>query len=602
MEKNTVWAVVLSTLVLIVFMLIQVTFFPAPLPEQISGQAADSGTVLVNEASSLGKSAAEESVAAAFADLAGESAEETLQEQHYVIRTGKAKVTFTNRGGDIIGYELVDHKDGDAGVEMAQNITESNRAFSMAFGSADNRIINDLFDVRQIDDYTIGFFRTFSVENDDGTASSFVLAKQYSFKPDDYMFRLDVSVDGDDGMKGLAFGNTAYTLRTSPQIGPSYNAKSDRYEYRTFMSFTGDKKKKATVGAGQTKVYDKEYTWTGVAGKYFEIIGVPLDRAAMQDVLYSCAMQSDDSSDAQVMMTRNAITSRDARDTYYFYVGPRTENDLKVYNSAEDNAWNLSGLKLNESLESTGILSWLEAFLKWCMELLYKIIPNWGVSIIILTIFIKILLFPLTKKSSLSSLKMQEVQPRMQEIQTKYKDQPEKMNAELAKLYKETGFNPLSGCLPLLIQFPLIFAMYNLFNNYFEFRGAMFIPGWIPDLSGGDSVYTLGFSLPFGMGNQVRLLPVIYVISQLIFGKITQTGSTAGTNGMQMKIMMYGMPIFFFFIFYNAPSGLLIYWTVSNLLQLVQQLILNRVVKAKRAEMERNKEEQKKVFVPRKKK
>jgi YidC/Oxa1 family membrane protein insertase len=135
----------------------------------------------------------------------------------------------------------------------------------------------------------------------------------------------------------------------------------------------------------------------------------------------------------------------------------------------------------------------------------------------------------------------------------------------------------MSGCLPLLIQFPIIIAMFNLFNNYFEFRGAMFIPGWIPDLSVGDSLMTFNFNIPF-LGNALRLLPVIYVASQLLFGKLTPTAP--GGSNMQMKMMMYGMPIFFFFIFYNAPSGLLLYWTTSNVLQLVQQLIINKTLAA----------------------
>ena len=183
---------------------------------------------------------------------------------------------------------------------------------------------------------------------------------------------------------------------------------------------------------------------------------------------------------------------------------------------------------------------------------------------------------------------MKQIQPKVDEIQAKYKDQPEKLNAELTKLYKEENYNPLSGCLPLLIQFPILIAMYNLFNNYFEFRGAMFIPGWIPDLSVGDSIVALDFNIPF-LGNHIRILPVIYLISQLLFGKLTQTNTATGSSATQMKIMMYGMPIFFFFILYNAPSGLILYWTVSNILQLVQQLIINKMVAAKEAEMELNK-------------
>ena len=601
MEKNTVWAIVLSTIVLVVFMVIQTTFFPAVSIENTTiDQSNQNVSELINTTNNTAKNESENILDKVSSENISD--ENVFTETYYTITTNNAKITFTNRGGDIVSYELLNHKDGDLGVQMADNITENNRAFSVSFGNRNNPIINDVFEVKQINDYTIGFFKNYEIKNSDGSISSFVLAKKYEFLPDDYMFRLDISIDGDENFKGLNFEDAAYTIRTSPQIGPYFNVKNNKYEYRNFMSFSNNKKKKTMITPGQTKEFNKPYTWTGVAGKYFEIIGIPVNNSSMKDSFYSCVLTNNDYFNSQVMMTRNPISSNNNSDVYYFYVGPRTEQDLKIYNQADKNGWNLSNLRLNDSLESTGILSWLEAILKWCLEMIYKIIPNWGVSIIILTIFIKILLFPLTKKSSLSTLKMQEVQPLIKEVQDKYKDNPEKMNIELAKIYKEEGFSPMSGCLPMLLQFPLIFAMYNLFNNYFEFRGAMFIPGWIPDLSVGDSIYTLNFNIPFGIGNQIRLLPLIYLVSQLIFGRVTQSTNAANGNATQMKFMMYGMPLIFFFIFYNAPSGLLLYWTVSNALQLVQQMILNKVMKAKRAEMERNKENEKKVFVPRKKK
>lgn len=588
MEKNTLIAIVLSTIVLITFTVLQTVVFPPKPAEEV---------VVEQEVPLTAEVVASEGVSSGSLAMAYSDSEEAIQEQEIVINTGKARITLTNRGGDVIGYELLEHRDGESGVEMADNISAQNRAFSIALGGAENGIIQDLFHVKKIDDYTIGFYKTFQ---DSRSSGKYILAKQYTFKPDDYLFRLDVTVEGSDGMNRLSFGDAAYTIRTSPQIGPFYNAKSNRYENRTFMSFDGSKKKKQILKAGETKLYENEFAWTGVGGKYFEILGIPVKPDTMLDVEYSTEVEVDDYANAQVMLTRKAIMESFTQDSYYFYVGPRTEKNLKIYNNAEDNAWGLSNLKLNESLESTGILSWLESILKWCMELIYKIIPNWGVSIIILTILIKILLFPLTKKSSMGTLKMQELQPKIQEIQDKYKDQPDKLNMEMSKLYKESGYNPLSGCLPLLLQFPLIFAMYNLFNNYFEFRGAMFIPGWIPDLSIGDIVPLPG-NLPV-LGSQIHLLPIIYLASQLLFGKITQSSAAAGGNNTQMKIMMYGMPIMFFFIFYNAPAGLLLYWTVSNILQLFQQMIINRMMKAKRAEMELNKAAEKKVFVPRKKK
>ncbi len=588
MEKNTLIAIVLSTIVLITFTVLQTVVFPPKPAEEI---------VVEQEIPLATEIAENEGVSSDNLAMAYPDDEESLQEEEIVILTNKAKITLSNCGGDVIGYELLEHRDGESGVDMADNVSAQNRAFSIAFGGAENGIIQDLFHVKKIDDYTVGFYKTFQ---DSRSGGKYILAKQYTFKPDDYLFRLDVTVEGSDGMNRLSFGDAAYTIRTSPQIGPFYNAKSNRYENRTFMSFDGSKKKKQILKAGETKLYENEFTWTGVGGKYFEILGIPVKPETMLDVLYSTKVEVDDYANAQVMLTRKAIMESSTQDSYYFYVGPRTEKNLKIYNNAQDNAWGLSNLKLNESLESTGILSWLESILKWCMELIYKIIPNWGVSIIILTILIKILLFPLTKKSSMGTLKMQELQPKIQEIQEKYKDQPDKLNMEMSKLYKESGYNPLSGCLPLLLQFPLIFAMYNLFNNYFEFRGAMFIPGWIPDLSIGDIVPLPG-NLPV-LGSQIHILPIIYLASQLLFGKITQSSAAAGGNNTQMKIMMYGMPIMFFFIFYNAPAGLLLYWTVSNILQLFQQMIINRMMKAKRAEMEMNKAAEKKVFVPRKKK
>jgi YidC/Oxa1 family membrane protein insertase len=134
----------------------------------------------------------------------------------------------------------------------------------------------------------------------------------------------------------------------------------------------------------------------------------------------------------------------------------------------------------------------------------------------------------------------------------------------------------------MLLQLPIFFAMYNLFNNHFDLRGAMFIPGWIPDLSVPEFIWeSQGGRLPFLGWNALRLLPFIYVGSQLLYGKVTQTPDQQANA--QMKMMLYVMPIVFFFILYDVPSGLLIYWIFSNLLTMVQQVGLNKYLAPKRA-------------------
>jgi YidC/Oxa1 family membrane protein insertase len=358
----------------------------------------------------------------------------------------------------------------------------------------------------------------------------------------------------------------------------------DRYEYRELVSFNGEKTKKTRLGSKQTKNYEREWVWTAMAGKYFEFIVYPENKNSMSDtVVYNSEIEVGESPNAQVKMTRKPVDVKEVTDTYYIYAGPRNESELKNYVSEDKNEWGLSGVHFNESLQTSGFLYWLEVILKFLLENINKLVHNWGVSIIIVTIILKMALFPITKKSLEGTQKMQKFQPKMQELQAKYKGDPQRLQQETAKMYKEIGYNPMSGCLPMIFQFVILFAMYNLFNNYFEFRGASFISGWIDDLSQGDRVGpAFEHGLPILGWNQFRILPIIYVASQLLFGKITGNGGTAsGANSGQMKMMMYGMPIMFFFLFYNAPAGLLLYWTVSNIFQLGQQIAINKMMKNK---------------------
>ena len=580
MEKNTIWAIVLSTIVLVGFMFLQQKFYP------VNSNQTEANQVELTQSNEIVNTSTESILPPTFAAEI-KSADENFSEENFTIKTDKIEVVLTNRGGDIISYKLLDHLDRDTstGVELADNVSAMNRACAIAFGSSSNSIVNDIFGYKKLDDYSYGFYKTFTVKNSDNSDNTFTVYKTYTFKPGEYAFKLDVAIDGAENYKGLNFNGVAYTIRTSPQLGPHFNKKADRYESRQFIAYNGEKAKKIVLSEKQFKGFDKDnLSWVGIGGKYFVGLIVPENKGIIHNAYYSSMIEKDNYANAQALVERKATSEKTVRDTYYLYLGPRNEKDLRIYNVAANNVWGLEGQHLGECLQSSGFLSWLETILKWMMEMIYKVIPNWGVSIIILTIFLKLIMFPLTKKSSLGTMKMQEMQPQLQAIQAKYKNDPQKMQMETARIYKEAGYNPVSGCLPMVFMFVVLFAMFNLFNNYFEFRGAMFIPGWIPDLSVGDSIYTFKNALPL-FGTELRLLPIIYVISQLLFGKITQNGGTmTGSSAAQMKMMMYGMPLFFFFIFYNAPAGLLLYWTVSNFMQLIQQLVINSIMKKAKVE------------------
>ena len=573
MDKNTIMAVVLSALVLIGYTIVQVKFFPKPEQSQTVEQTA-APSALPEEGGQNSNAEVQSFV------QAEEGNEPVLTEQKYFVQTDKVRVVFTNRGGDIVGYELLDHKDNKTGrgVEMAENVSAANRAFALNFGGTDGSLVNDLFAVKEFPEENgekkIAFAKKYS---------DFTLVKQYTFKDGEYMFKMNVVVDGGENFTALDFsakdgGNASYTLRTSPQVGPQFNPKVDRYESRTFIALNEGKGKRVRLGSNQYKEYNKPFQIAGIGGKYFCELVVPAQEGNFQGAWYSTSAAAQKTmSDAQAFLVRKPTTQKQTNDVYYVYVGPRNEKELRKYSVAENNAWKLSGYRLTEALESSGWLGWLETILKWIMEALYKLVHNWGVSIILMTIILKIALFPLTMKSSMGTLKMQEMQPKLTAIQNKYKDNPQMMQAETAKVYQAAGYNPMSGCLPMVFQMLCLFAMYNLFNNYFEFRGASFIKGWIDDLSDGDSVCQLKAFIPL-IGNHIRVLPIIYLVSQLLYGKITQMGGTlqSAQSSGQMKFMTYGLPLIFFFLFYNAPSGLILFWTISNIIQMIQQLIINK--------------------------
>lgn len=593
MDKNTIIAIVLSTVVIVAAFLIQPLIFPnlrnSNAVETTEITEAENNVENIENVLAVSEKS-EETLIAEVED------EETAIESTFTVKTNLAEIVLTNKGGDIVSYELINHLDTDTGrgIQISDNVSDLNRTCAIAFGNVESKIINDVFDCKKIDDYTYLFTKKYVKDG-----KIYTLGKRYSFMPDEYMFKLDVLIHSDENIK---FDNDGvmYTIRTSPQIGPHFDAKKNRYENRQFVAYNGSKYKKIILGNNQFKRYDKDFIWSGIAGKYFVELVVPENPEIINAGFYSTMIEVNNYANAQTYVERKATNTKDISDTYYMYFGPRNSKDLKRYNVAENNGWGFGGRKITECIQTSGLLNWLEIVLKVLLELIYKVIPNWGAAIIILTIVLKLLLFPLSKKQSMGTLKMQELQPKMAAIQEKYKNDQQKLQIETQKLYKEAGYNPASGCLPMLFQFLILFAMYNLFNNYFEFRGAMFIPHWIPDLSTGDSLYTFKFNIPL-LGNQLRLLPVIYVAVQIVSGIVTQFGGMTNGNAQNqasMKFMTYGMPIMFFFLFYNAPAGLLLYWTVSSLFQIGQQLVINKIMKQKMDEMKITKKDPNKKLPP----
>jgi YidC/Oxa1 family membrane protein insertase len=234
------------------------------------------------------------------------------------------------------------------------------------------------------------------------------------------------------------------------------------------------------------------------------------------------------------------------------YFGPQNYTELKK-----------SGYKFNKIVDF-GFFNIIGVGMLYCLKFFYNLTRNYGLAIIFLTILIRALLWWPTQKSYTSMKKMQtsmnKMQPRLKTLKEVYRDNPQKLNEETMKLYKEYQINPMGGCLPMLLQMPIFFALYATLNSAVELKGAGFFWVW-KDLSLKDPIY---------------LLPILMGLSMFFQQKMSTPPAATPEAEAQQKMMLYLMPAMLTFFSFMWPAGLLLYWVVSNMASIVQQLIINR--------------------------
>lgn len=221
-------------------------------------------------------------------------------------------------------------------------------------------------------------------------------------------------------------------------------------------------------------------------------------------------------------------------------------------------------------------------FLFFLMNAFHSFTGSWAISIVLLTVALRVMLYPLNAWSTKSMLKMQQIAPKVQEIQQKYKNDQKKAQIEIMELYKESGANPFSGCLPLLVQMPFLIGMFDLLKSSFQLRGASFIPGWIDNLTSPDVLFSWSFPIPL-IGNEFHLLPVILgaimLIQPMVTSNLPKDKKLWTEQQRQQKAMGTMMAVLFTWMFYNFPSGLNIYWISSMLLGMAQQIWTQKTMK-----------------------
>jgi YidC/Oxa1 family membrane protein insertase len=315
----------------------------------------------------------------------------------------------------------------------------------------------------------------------------------------------------------------------------------------------------SSSAAGMPRVipveYPSEQKWIALKNRFFVSA---LVSSSMKNDGFSATVERDmKSRDFRPTAISAAVrfASVPAERESVFYVGPKQQSLL----------WDLGGGKGMKDVMEFGMWSWICYPIVYLLNLFNDYIPGYGIAIILLTLLVRIIFWPLTHKSTVGMRKMQEIQPKMKELQAKFKDNPQRMQQEIWALYRTEKVNPMSSCLPMLVQIPVFIALFNVLRSTVELRYAPFL--WIADLSEPEGLFAN--VLPFG---GLNILPILMAATMALQSALTPSTGDAS----QKKIMTVVMPVMMLFMFYSFPAALSLYWTLSQVLSIVQMWMIRR--------------------------
>lgn len=443
-------------------------------------------------------------------------------------------IQFNKRGGVISSIKLLDYRQENSPEAPPVNLIDKDNEIStlnVLSGSGLGLSGDEIYRVKKnITDKHQEV--VLSTQLDNGVT----VKKVFSFSPDSYLVNVDLEITN----------NTSSDLKDVLQVSLNNywedSFADNRFDYIGFTSYVDSELQEDKVEdiTSASKTYTGGISWSGYTNKYF------LSALVNKDSVFN-----------SVSLERNAkrISNTARVSDLYIPANSKTTIPFDVYFGPKNIDYlSAAGENLKEVVDF-GFFAFLSKPLHLCLKFFYDYVHNYGVSIIILTVIIKLLFWPLTQKSYTSMKAMQTLQPEMKKLREKYRGDKEGLNRSMMELYKDHRVNPLGGCLPMLVQIPVFIALYKVLLGTIELRHAPFA-FWITDLSVKDPYY---------------ITPIIMGATMFIQQKMTPSTM----DPLQAK-MMLAMPVVFTFIFLNFPSGLVLYWLVNNLLTIFQQYLIYR--------------------------
>ena len=547
MDRNLFLAFALSFAVLTGWMLLT-----GPQPRPI-GQAPEA----VQEAEPPARAIESPRVAAseskpATPDRAPDSPAQTLR-----IERPLYVATLTTRGAALQGWELRTYDSGQhAGLQPIRLVDERGEQSAALLTPLEELGLGSLAE------------RNFELESNDGSTIAFryesggvVVRKTYAFEADGYAFSLELRIEN---------GSSA---AIAPRFGvdwPVHATEGSDFKNQALAALhEGSVTRHVVAQFGQPGFFDRtpdrsvelarEIDWAGVDLPYFLGAVVP-DQPALANARMQ-ALEPGRSGLVQVFFDGVEIPpTQSAERVYRVYLGPKEEYRLEALGS---------GLLRAIDLGYTWVVP-LTRFFNWLLHALYSVIPNYGVAIIVLTMLVRLVMAPLTARQMRSMERMRALAPKLEQLKAKHADDRAKQSEAMMALYRQEGVNPLGGCLPMVLQIPVFIGLFYALQSSISLRHSPFV-GWITDLSIPEALFTIpGLELP------VRLLPILMGASMVVQQKLTPMQM----DPAQAKMMLIVMPVMMTAMFYQFPSGLVLYWMVSNVIAISHQLWIGRRLRA----------------------
>ena len=499
-----------------------------------------------------------------------------------------AKYNFCNIGGAISGVEMLGQVINSTREELKSTDVSINSNPDAGIGALVFGLSNDR--APQFDQAVYEYRADLSNENQVtllGRVGDLIVRKVYTLKPlkqgektidgNAYVLNLKVDVQNTSGQTLNAQDWGLY----AGGMGQISKDESSYYTYFVHLEDGSFEKNSASdfrpwLGKPKERRYDKELDsleWVGVMNQYYASIVKP-DKSSGNNAMYAAPAQfplqvsGDKTECVEVALGMPGFSLAGKTDammggqksfSFDIFTGPKL--NLMLNDMTDD-------FRMIDRVMDYGIFTIIAYPMNWLVNLYHGWLGNWGWAIIAMTITIRLLIWPLYRKSYTSMKRMSLLQPQMQALKEKYPNDQQKVQMEMMKLYQQYGISPMGGCLPMLLQMPIFFSFFYVLQTAAEFRGEGFI-GWVTDLSQMDTVFTFPF---MGYEVPVNILPILMAVSTII--QMHMTPATG--DATQVKIMRW-MPLMFFLFCYTYPSALGLYWTTSNLISILQTIIIRRM-------------------------